>query len=235
MHYIALWLEAPLQAWGVESKFNRRDTLPFPSKSGLLGIILSAMGATGPQNELLARLTKGSLTVVRFGKEKVVAPQLIDFHMVGSGYNDNDAWENYMIPKTAEGKKPNGSGTKLTYRHYLQDAYFGVVFSVNEDELAIKVSEYLQNPVFDVFLGRRCCVPTDIIWRGMYSTYHDAEVKILQIADAKGLKELFKVQEGNNPEIGMVRMLNDVPIQFGEQKMYCDRFVTIITPENQNA
>ena len=51
MSYILMWLEAPLQSWGVNSKYQRRDTLNFPSKSGIMGIILSALGKTGEQKE----------------------------------------------------------------------------------------------------------------------------------------------------------------------------------------
>ena len=61
--YILLWIEAPLQAWGADSKFGRRDTLPFPTKSGVLGLVLCAMGASGPQNELLAKLSSGVLQI----------------------------------------------------------------------------------------------------------------------------------------------------------------------------
>lgn len=42
-----MWLEGPLQSWGVNSKYGRRDTLQFPTKSGILGIILCAMGKGG--------------------------------------------------------------------------------------------------------------------------------------------------------------------------------------------
>ena len=37
--YLLLWLEAPLQAWGHDSKFGRRDSLDFPTKSGVLGLL----------------------------------------------------------------------------------------------------------------------------------------------------------------------------------------------------
>ena len=47
--YLLLWLEGPLQAWGYDSKFGRRDTLPFPTKSGLLGLLCCARGAGGPE------------------------------------------------------------------------------------------------------------------------------------------------------------------------------------------
>ena len=45
--YLLLWLEAPLQAWGHDSKFGRRDSLDFPTKSGVLGLLCCARGARG--------------------------------------------------------------------------------------------------------------------------------------------------------------------------------------------
>ncbi|HQB07934.1 MAG TPA: type I-E CRISPR-associated protein Cas5/CasD, partial [Rectinema sp.] len=62
LHYLLLWLEAPLQSWGFDSKFNRRDTLAFPTRSGILGLLLCAMGAQGEQRELLEKLSLFSQT-----------------------------------------------------------------------------------------------------------------------------------------------------------------------------
>ena len=49
--YLLLWLEAPLQAWGHDSKFGRRDSLDFPTKSGVLGLLCCARGAAGEQSD----------------------------------------------------------------------------------------------------------------------------------------------------------------------------------------
>ena len=62
--YLLLWLEAPLQSWGADSKFNRRDTVKFPTKSGITGLLLSALGASGEQTELLSKLARLKLTVI---------------------------------------------------------------------------------------------------------------------------------------------------------------------------
>lgn len=52
--YLLLWLEAPLQAWGHDSRFGRRDSLDFPTKSGTLGLLCCARGAGGEEREWLA-------------------------------------------------------------------------------------------------------------------------------------------------------------------------------------
>ena len=68
--YLLLWLEAPLQSWGYDSKFGRRDTLGFPTKSGILGLICCALGAGGEQRELLAQFAALSQTVLSFTRTR---------------------------------------------------------------------------------------------------------------------------------------------------------------------
>lgn len=113
--YVLLWLEAPLQSWGYESRFNRRETLGFPTRSGVLGLILCAMGAGGPQSEWLEKMSRYGQTVLAFGKKGPSRKfrenlQLVDFQMVGSAYDDSDPWETLLIPKTIEGKKAVSGG-----------------------------------------------------------------------------------------------------------------------------
>lgn len=233
--YLLLWLEAPLQSWGHDSKFGRRDTLNFPTKSGVLGLICSALGAGGEQSELLsefAALTQTVLSFVRSQDKGGVPikldrePLLRDFHMVGSGYDDKDPWTSLLIPKTSEGKKAVGGGAKMTYRYYLQDAYFAILLEVPSDK-GDMIAVALQNPAWDVYLGRKNCVPTDFIFRGLYADEDEAKKQALVIAQSKALLEDFQVLGGEHE--GEVLTLMDVPIQFGERKLYRDRQVTVVT------
>ena len=232
--YLLLWLEAPLQSWGHDSKFGRRDTLNFPTKSGILGLICSALGAGGEQRELLAEFAPLDQTVLSFvrrrdnGNETIKLerePLLRDFHMVVSGYDDQNPWASLLIPKTSEGKKAVGGGTKMTYRYYLQDAYFAVLLQIPEAE-SDTIAVALQNPVWDVYLGRKNCVPTDFIYRGQYKSKNEAIEQALNIAHEKSLVEDFRVLSGEHP--GEALTLMDVPIQFGEFKQYRDRRVTVV-------
>ncbi len=225
--YVLLWFEAPLQSWGADSKFGRRDTLPFPTRSGVLGLILCAMGRSGEQRDLLKRFADLPQTIYSYISEKR-EPFLRDFQMVGSGYDDRDPWETLLIPKTSEGKKAVGGGTKMTYRYYLQDARFGVVIELPAD-LVAEVSAALKNPEFDIYLGRKTCVPTDFVWRGEFGTYEEAEDALKQIVESKGVKLEFTVLDGDHPDQGDAMTLNDVPIQFGTVKQYQSRRVTVKT------
>lgn len=236
--FLLLWLEASLQSWGADSKFGRRDSLSFPTKSGVAGLLLCALGDSGEQRELLAKLASLKQTVVSYARVKKTKdselkkvdrePLLRDFHMVGSGYNDTNPWETLLIPKTSDGKKAVGGGTKITYRYYLQDAKFAVVLEVPA-ESAVSFAEALQNPTYDLYLGRKNCVPTDFIYRGTFESEKDALRRADEIAQEKGfLVEDFRVVDGEQNDDGEAMTLNDVPVQFGEIKRYRDRRVTVI-------
>ena len=114
--YLLLWLEAPLQAWGHDSKFGRRDSLDFPTKSGVLGLLCCARGARGLQTEWLAAWADLDMHTVAYvprnaqGQPLPRLPLLRDFQMVGSGYDDQDPWQTQLIPKKSDGGKAVGGG-----------------------------------------------------------------------------------------------------------------------------
>jgi CRISPR system Cascade subunit CasD len=121
--YLLLWLEAPLQSWGYDSRFGRRDSLSFPTKSAVLGLIACAQGAGGLLRDWLATWAEGDMHVLAYvpqdsqGRPCPRAPLLCDFHMVGSGYDDLDRWQSLVIPKPSDGKKAGGGWTKMSYRY----------------------------------------------------------------------------------------------------------------------
>lgn len=234
--YLLLWLESPLQSWGFDSKFGRRDSLKFPTRSGVLGLLCCALGRGGEQVEFLSKMSALGQTVLSFVRSNVSndksvvkvnpEPLLMDFQMVGSGYDDSDPWQTLLIPKKADGGKPNGAGTKMTYRYYLQDACFAVVLEVQSAD-AVLFAQALQNPVWDLFLGRKNCVPTEFVFQGMFDSMELASEKAIELASSKSRILDFKVIEGDSEE-GDAITLNDVPLQFGTIKKYRDRRVTVI-------
>ncbi|WP_270827539.1 type I-E CRISPR-associated protein Cas5/CasD [Aeromonas sp. Y318-1] len=230
--YLLLWLEGPLQSWGHDSRFGRRETLHFPTKSGVLGMVCAALGAGGPQTSLLARFADLDMQVHSFARRHKNSelvprePLLRDFHMVGSGYDDKDPWQSLLIPKTSEGKKAVGGGTKMTYRYYLQDQAFAVLLQV-PDDLLTEVAQALQNPVWDLSLGRKTCVPTEFIFQGQFANRGNALTAALNLAEQKQRARDFMVIQGST-EGGELLTLNDVPLQFGQHKRYRDRQVTLI-------
>jgi CRISPR system Cascade subunit CasD len=225
--FLLLWLEGPIQSWGYDSRFNRRDTLGFPTKSALLGMICSAMGLKGEQTSFLAKFSQLDLQVNAYGMHDAPsALSLVDFHMVGSGYNDRDYWESMMIPKTSEGKKAVGGGSKLTYRYYLQDMTFACIMELSCD-LCDQIVSAFKEPIWDIYLGRKCCVPTEFVYQGLYDCKEGCISAATSLASQKSKKQKFVVFQGEH-EGDEKLILNDIPISFGENKKYKDRVVTII-------
>lgn len=234
--YLALWLEGPLQSWGSESLFSRRDTLSFPTLSGVLGMICSAMGRGGEERDFLSEFADcqwhvSSYELERPDKTSMAATRLEDFHMVGSGYDDQHKWQKLSIPKTSEGKSAVGGGAKMTYRYYLENAAFGVILSIPQ-ERTFEIESGLLSPVWSIFLGRKNCIPSEIVFQGMHHNQADAHKKLLEIAQIKMRRKIFEISSdlGNADEIIQLR---DVPVQFGSKKQYKNRQVALTYSQHQ--
>ena len=239
--YLLLWLEAPLQAWGHDSRFGRRDSLDFPTKSGVLGLLCCARGAGGAQTEWLADWADGDMQVEAFVRQDAKGqalprlPLLRDFHMVGSGYkrgslsskdSNYDPWEALLIPLSADKKNQK---VALTHRYYLQDMAFAVALQAPSSAAAEQAAVALQAPVWDLYLGRKNCVPTEFIYQGLFDSAEAALVAGQQLAATKHRTMALRVLQGEHE--GEVLSLNDVPLQLGEHKRYRDRRVTVQKPE----
>lgn len=153
---LAIVLDAPLQAWGVDSRYQRRETSAFPTKSGLLGLLAAALGidkhAPG-EAEALAPFAALRCTVVRNALDRAAtAGRLSDFHTIGGGFDSSD-------PLSAPRKASGGSfGTVITRRVYLTDSAFIALFEGARAVLE-RAAAALENPVWGVWLGRKACVP----------------------------------------------------------------------------
>ncbi|WP_456415234.1 type I-E CRISPR-associated protein Cas5/CasD [Thiolapillus sp.] len=235
--WLLMWLEAPLQSWGADSRFGRRDSLDFPTRSGVLGLICCALGRGGEQREWLEQMASYPQNVIAYvrtrsageGKSEraIREPLLRDFHMIGAGYNLSDPWQKLLEPHMANGKRRTspGGGAKMTYRYYLQDMAYAIIMPLPEEE-AETIAEALQNPCWDLYLGRKNCVPTDFIYRGLFPSGEEAETAVQGIAREKQRIADFRVLQGEHD--GEVLTLNDIPVRFGTHKQYRDRQVTMI-------
>ena len=229
MKYLLLWLEGPLQSWGADSRFDLRQTRPFPTQSGIFGMLLAASGDSGPQEQLLAEMADAPFSVISFVQEKRT---LVDFHMVGNGYDEKDPWQTLNIPRKPDGGKAVNGGAKRTYREYLQDCCFAVILGL-PDHLTEKFADALQNPVYDLYLGRKCCVPSTMIFQGVFANENEALTHLKEKLIPAGTAEkrpltphqLIKtVPCGEDPDAVLI---NDVPVRFGNNRLYRDRWVSI--------
>ncbi|MFI6151393.1 type I-E CRISPR-associated protein Cas5/CasD [Kitasatospora sp. NPDC051170] len=153
---LLLRLAGPLQSWGERSKFNERDTAPFPTRSGVIGLLACALGRR--RGDDIADLARLSLTV-RADRPGVL---LRDLHTVGGGLPAR------RTVTTAEGKKrPAAAATLLSHRHYLADAVFAAALTGPGDVLAACAAA-LREPFWPPYLGRRSCPPEGPVLLGEF-------------------------------------------------------------------
>lgn len=196
-------LEGPFQSWGEgPENENEKKTLTFPTRSGVSGIILAAMGLTGPQREFLERLSHGKMEVTSWSK----------------GY------EMSILTDQEEDVDDDGQVIGEYKVEYLQNAAFTVIFEV-DSMIADKIGEALHESI--VTLGREDCIPSEHVYEGVVSSWTEAHEKEEELM--KGYTRTFIVSEVDHEIPGLTRRLFDVPVSFGknDEREFGDRLVKI--------
>lgn len=207
--YLALLLDAPLQSWGFESRFQRRNTGSYPTKSGIIGLICAAMGlAKGSprEREALPKLVELKMTTIVIPRRltkpwtnetgELSVRRMEDFHTV-------------LQTRRASGKM--NPDPVVTRRQYLLDARFGLIFS-GDRALVEQIAAAMQNPVWGVWFGRKSCIPAEPISRGWFSTWAEAQTALIgnvPIERFTTITDVDKFTEGTDT-------LNDQPVSYGD-------------------
>ena len=157
----AILLDGPMQSWGASSRFTRRETEAFPTKSALLGLLAAAAGIdkhSSDEAEKLAPFSALRLTVYRLPRATGrLVGRLSDFHTVGGGYDARaSAFDKMSIPRKASGGA--SANAVITHRTYLNEARFIAAFEGDAATIAASV-RHLANPVWGVWFGRKTCLP----------------------------------------------------------------------------
>jgi CRISPR system Cascade subunit CasD len=130
-------LEGPLQAWGLDSRFELRQTAAEPSKSGVIGMCCAALGRDRSEAiDDLAALLFG----VRVDREGRLTR---DFHTA----------------RDVIGASGNERRTVVSSRWYLADAAF-IAGLQGPLPLLQAIHAALQKPHWPTHLGRRSCPPS---------------------------------------------------------------------------
>ncbi|MEJ2252073.1 MAG: type I-E CRISPR-associated protein Cas5/CasD [Candidatus Lokiarchaeota archaeon] len=148
MSVILLRLEGPMQSWGIGSRFTERTTELEPTKSGILGLISSALGRSREESiEDLSRLK----IVVRVDREGEV---FYDFHttldVLKANFSGNITKSNL--------------GNIISRRFYLADACFLVGIEGQNKDLMNKIINALKYPKWPLYLGRKSFLPSSPIF-----------------------------------------------------------------------
>ena len=209
---LALLLDAPMQAWGHASRFERRTTALHPTRSGVIGLLAAALGIdkyAHDESAQLDRLTPLRITTItlprrdRRGELPIV--RLEDYHTVGpregirraSGKVDKDA-------------------TVQTYRHYLLDARFGILLE-GPSPLLTEIAAALRDPCWGVWFGRKCCLPATPLLAAGPALLAEAWAQLLRRADYTGdePREHFDHVLESTPHTAGADMIDDAPLGFG--------------------
>jgi len=157
---LLLRLAGPLQSWGDASRFNRRDTRPEPTKSGVVGLLAAALGRSRESDVSdLADLAMA----VRVDQPGSLAR---DYHTV-SDYREIPLKQSGVNAKGIQKLTSPPKKTHVTVRYYLQDAAF-LVGLAGEANLISELAEAIRRPAFPLALGRRSCPPTQPLYLGVH-------------------------------------------------------------------
>ncbi|GHC86270.1 hypothetical protein GCM10007079_29480 [Nocardiopsis terrae] len=228
MSGLLLRLAGPMQSWGEHSTFGERDTLPYPSRSGLVGMFAAAQGVG--RGEPLERYDDLRLTV------RVDSPglRMSDFQTVGGGLP-----RGRTVP-TAEGKRrPENTTTIVTRKAFLADAVFTVAVTGPGTE---GIGTALASPHWQTYLGRRSFVPDPLFLLRRDVTDPVAELRggvplprLRVPVGAESVAVDLVVEGGAGSESGSERVraqsratLNDVPRSFdSHRRLYASREVRV--------
>lgn len=197
---LALRLQGPLQSWGHDSQFNRRNTALFPTKSAIAGMCCAALGCSRGSSEekgFLQKFAQVKLTCVavplklKRNSRELSVKRMQDYHTV--------------LDTVKPDGKPKGDAV-LTYRQYLNDAFFHALLK-GERAFLEEIAEGpeknglkgLRNPVWGIWLGRKACIPSAPVFIGIFDSIADIENKLL----GKPLEAYTRLQEVDAFEEGV--------------------------------
>jgi CRISPR system Cascade subunit CasD len=136
---LLLRFDGPMQAWSIAA-FADRPTLPFPTKSSIIGLLANADGRR--REDRIDDL----VSLVAAVRADEAGRVLTDFQVAGS-----DGW------RSADGRLHTGTG-KIRRKGFLSDAVFTVALT-GSDEVVERSAAAVARPARPLFLGRRCCPP----------------------------------------------------------------------------
>lgn len=175
-------IDSPMMSWGSSSRFNRRETDAFPTKSAIVGLLAAALGIdkhADDEAERLAPLAALRFTVLRIPRPAAPMPmRLSDFHTVGGGYvAKNSVFERMSIPRKASGGA--SANAVITHRTYLTEARFIALLDGPQVFLETLAAALL-DPVWGIWFGRKTCLPAFPLGPVVASSHQAAVNSILK-------------------------------------------------------
>lgn len=230
MKYVLMNLEGDRMSFGYNSNSGMRYTTEFPTKSALFGMICCAMGRNGVLTELFDRLRQMDVEVFAITKGRIET----DFQTIGTGWreagikfidkNPSSSVKmdvgDFMTEFTCENKKKTETYTSIVDKDYLVNQRFMVLLGIEDDTLAGEIADSLQRPVWQMYIGRKKCVPCGRVLQGIF----DSKEEAMAIVD--GLNPLYVFTEEEPDDYIDEMNVRDVPTtEFGKYDTYTHRRV----------
>lgn len=191
MAVLLLKFSAPMQSWGTGIKLKDHPTDPYPSKSGVVGMIAASMGRSRDESvDDLAGFAFG----VRINKPGIITA---DFQTAG---NREHIWEDMkLLPKN---RKYTGT------RFFLSDAEFLVALEGDRESLEA-IAYNLNHPAYPLYFGRRSFPVNADLVVGVF----DENIRSALLAHGyeNGMRVIVDSAHGGE-------MVHDVPVSFDFHK-----------------
>lgn len=149
MGTLLIKLAGPMQSWGAESRFTERKTRHEPTKSGIVGLLASALG----------RKREESID------DLACLPVAVRIDQPGKYGRDFQTAHTKKFDKKTK-RWISDTSLPLSNRYYLSDAVFVAGIEV-PDDLLDTFANALLHPAFPLFLGRRSCPPATKVFLDM--------------------------------------------------------------------
>lgn len=181
MASVLLRLSAPMQSYGLRSRWEEHATAPRPTKSAVVGLIANALGRE--LNEDVSDLAAMVFAVRADRPGRII----LDQQTAGGGRfpltpltgsrpktDGNGRW--YGAPRRPEiavtgavtaSHHPTFRDPVLISKYYLADAAFLSGLTTDDDGLAHRILQALRQPARLLFLGRRSCPPAYRVGHGI--------------------------------------------------------------------
>jgi len=214
--YLALRLDGPLQSWGFDSQYNRRNTGLMPTKSAIAGMCCAAIGfprGSEKEQEFLTKFSMVRMTAIAIprkgAKKDLAVRRLQDYH---------------TVQNTRRASGMLNTDCVLTHRQYLTDAAFGVLLE-GATGLLDKIATALANPTWGIWLGRKTCIPSAPVLAGIRGNRDEA---LRLIIGEMSLEAFTRQEEAENFAEGR-DSLPDTPVSFAtDRRVFSPRRVRTI-------
>ncbi|MCA8837211.1 MAG: type I-E CRISPR-associated protein Cas5/CasD [Proteobacteria bacterium] len=211
MRWMHLRFCAPMASFGGEAIDAHGVTRDFPVRSMLTGFLANALGWDRSMRQehqsMQDRIVFGALC-----EHEYTSIKMTDYQTAQLGKNDK-GWTVRGEPSGRKGGADTFAGSHQRWRDYHSDLRTSVVLRLTPEEHSPTLTELqaaLVSPARPLFIGRKSCLPTDMIFHGWVegeNTYTAilAAIKALKknnaplsgIGNSKELRAVWPAEEGD--------------------------------------